>query len=410
MNSHHSEERDIGERLLDTARIMIHKFEEISCIQIRGKEKLLDALLQHLGPAYYRIRYHYHVQPDITELVLPQYQHLHQMVKRASGVFGNLLGKGIPDKELVYITVLFGAWLRHEGSLDTIAVRRKAIVVCTNGVSVSNFLFVTLKELFPEVEFMRHMSLRDFREYRDDYQIVFTTVRLKTDRLQFIVSPILSGTAKKAFRKKVLGELEGWQVNQVDIQQLMAIIETHADIREQDELLRSLGRYFNPPQKDDHIRGQLSNYDYQLPHLLTEQTIRIGKSPLDWRTAIRTAADPLLAAGNVLPRYVDAIIGQIERDKPFIMVEDGVIIAHAGMKDGVLAVGMSMLVLPQRISIDGYMDADLIVVLATPNPDGHLNALYQLFHVLEEKETLALIRSSETTADAAGVIAAFRYE
>lgn len=410
IKTNHNEERDIGERLLDTARQIIGKFEELSCTQIREKEELLNALLQHLGPAYYRLRYHYHVQPDITDMVLPQYGHLHQIAKRAVKPFENMLGEAVPDKELVYITVLFGAWLRREGRLEVISQKRRAIVVCTNGISVSNFLFITLRELFPELDFIECMSVRDFRDYREDYQIIFTTVRLETDRIQFMVSPILSGEARKAFRKKVMGALEGYQMNQIDTKQLMDIIEAHADIRERDELLHSLGQYFNAPQKESPGHHVLNNYEYRLKDVLTEQTIQIEDTALEWRQAIRMAAAPLLAAGKILPGYIEAIIGQIERDNPFIMVEDGVIIAHAGVDDGVVLVGMSLLVLPARISIDGYMDADVIVMVATPDPTSHLNALYQLFHVLEDNIALASIRSAKTVAEAADLIAGYRYE
>lgn len=410
INSNHGEERDIGERLLNVASIIIRKFEEISCIRIREKEELLNALLQHLGPAYYRIRYHYHVQPDITEMVLPQYQYLHEMIKKASKAFAQMLEEEIPDKELVYITVLFGAWLRREGSLQNIGVRRKAIVVCTNGISVSNFLFITLRELFPEIEFIECMSVRTFREYQMDYQIVFTTVRLETEKIQFMVSPILSGEARYAFRKKVMQELEGFQVNPIDTRELMEIIEAHAEIKDWEELLRSLGKYFNPVQNDRVVRKTIRNYDLKLIDLLTKQTIQISETVLEWRAAIRSAAAPLLVSGKIISKYVNAVIRQIEENNPFIMIEDGVIIVHAGIEDGVIQVGMSLMILPQRISIDGYMEADVIVVLATPDTTCHLTALYQLFHVLEEKDTLTAIRNARTAAEAAGLIAGFQYK
>lgn len=75
------------------------------------------------------------------------------------------------------------------------------------------------------------------------------------------------------------------------------------------------------------------------------------------------------------------------------------IVAHAGVNDGVARPAMSLYRMPERISIDGYMDADIIMVLATPDKTIHLTALYQLIHLLENEVNLNKIRMAENTEE-----------
>ena len=46
---------------------------------------------------------------------------------------------------------------------------------------------------------------------------------------------------------------------------------------------------------------------------------------------------------------------------------------------------MSMLKMDRRIKINNYLEADVIIVLATPNVQRHLKALAQLNDMLDER-------------------------
>lgn len=86
------------------------------------------------------------------------------------------------------------------------------------------------------------------------------------------------------------------------------------------------------------------------------------------------------------------------------MIADGVIIAHAGVDDGVYSMGMALLKLPEKLSFNGYMDADIIVVLATPDKTRHLPALYQLFDLLEDEGNISAMRRAQDAHEIARLI------
>lgn len=394
---------EVENQLYSAAKDVINHFEKICCIQIKEKAQLLEALLQHWKPAYYRIKYHYHIESSITDMVLPQHNYLHGIVKKAITPFEEMLEREIPDDELVYITVLFGGWLRREGLLDFVEKRKRAVVVCSNGVSVSTFLLIMLNELFPEIEFLTWLSVREFQEYEEDYNIVFTTVRLDTEKIQFIVKPFLNEYAKQKFREKVFQELGGVKPQAIKITELMDIIEQHSTIHSRAQLMKGLGKYINPPRD---IKEDLPKEDkaVNLTDLLTHETVLVSSDLLDWQSAIRRCAQPLLNGGWIEPRYVDRIIYIIEKEEPYIMIADGVIIAHAGIDDGVNQVGMSLMRLSERISIHGYMEADIIIVLGTPDATAHLNALYRLIEILEDIEKVKEMRNVKSKESLIGLL------
>lgn len=405
-NIHHLDKNrlEVEDNLVLATRDVIENFENICCVKINEADKLQEALIQHCKPAFYRIKYNYHIETDITDMVLPQHKYLHEIVSKSVVPFEKLLGGKLPDQELVYLTVLLGSWLRREGLLDFVESRRKAVVVCTNGVSVSNFLFITLKELFPEIEFTKCLSARGFYEHAESFNIVFSTIRLETDKVQFIVKPFLNQSSKQAFREKVFQELEGINLHKIQTESLLAIIEEHADIKDREQLVRELERYISlPVSKNDEAFNNALNKELSLniilEDLLTFETVKILDETVDWKEAIKIASLPLLKSKAFQPRYLSRMIEIIEDDQPYIMIADGVVIAHGSVNDGVNQVGMGLVKLPERISVGGYLDADIIIVLGTPDTTIHLNALNKLNRILEHKRSLAKLRKAKNIDD-----------
>lgn len=382
--------------IMEAARQVIDNFEKIICVNIKEQDILLEALFQHVKPAFYRVKYHYHIEQSIVDMVLPRYSSLHAMVKRSMKPLEELAGSEFPDEELVYITALFGAWLQREGILDIENQKKRAVIVCANGVSVSNFLFFTLRELFPEIEFLTCLSMRDFTEYKEEFELVFTMVRLETDKLQFLVKPFLDEASKHKFREKVLSEINGIMPHEVDVTEIVRAVEQHAVIEDRDALVREINRVLNPvnvqgtAERTAEIKEQP-----MLADVLTKETIRISEKPMEWEDAVRTASAPLLARGDIEQRYVERMVKIIREDKPYIMIADGVIIAHAGVEDGAGRICISLLKLPERIDINGYLNADIVIVLGTPDATNHLGVLFQLNEILEDPSALKKLKQAK---------------
>ena len=106
---------------------------------------------------------------------------------------------------------------------------------------------------------------------------MFSTVRLETDKKQFVVFPFANDIAKKSFREKVLDNIR---------------------VSEGEVKLQS-----------------------RLPFLLPDERIQITREMPDWQNAIRMASAPLLDNGFINRNYIEKAIDMVETDKRFIMMQ-----------------------------------------------------------------------------------------
>lgn len=409
ISSEHNEKFE--DELRHAASYMLENFENLICIKFKDSKSLLEALIQHIKPAIYRIRYHYHIEGDVLNMILPQHSYLHEITRHTIQPLEDFIGHRIPDEELAYITILFGGWLTKEGCLEIVEEKRKAIVVCTNGVSISNFLFVNLKELFPELDFITTLSLREFHDYQAYYDVVFTTVHLATEKSQFLVRAIMSELDLQNIRKKVLHEIMNVSAFEIRSSSLLKIIEGFADIHNRKGLTNALKTYLG--ETAIHMKKEENDtalMEIGLSTLLTKSQIIFTDMILEWKEAIWLASKPLLESDCINEAYVNAMIRAVLDEQPFWMLADGLLLAHAGIDAGVKHLGMSLLKLPNKISIYGYMEAEIIMVLATPNREIHLKALYSLLDITENEEDFKALKKAKTKKRILAILAKERLQ
>ncbi|OCG17626.1 transcription antiterminator BglG [Gilliamella sp. Fer1-1] len=384
--------------LLESVVEVIANFEQISCITFKDKSELIERIYQHWKPAYYRIRYHISNINSVYDIVLQEFGHLHEMVRKAISPFEKILHCNMPDEEVAFITVLLGGWLTREGLINRIKTKKIAIFVCENSATVSTYLYLTLQVLLPELHFSDAMSKREFEKYHHYYDIVFSTSHLSTDKLLFIVNPSLNNFHKNAFRHQVIGTLQGIDPSIIQVDELMFIIEKYSNIKDQKALQKELTAYLYNDEMNDNPVLITQQEIPSLADLMQKEHINIiEKVNIAWEDALALAAQPLLNNQSIESDYLERMVNKIQFEQPYIMLVDGLIIAHAGIDDGVNKVAMSLLKLSERITICGYMQADLIVVLATNNPQKHLKALAQLNELLEFHEGATRIRNAKNS-------------
>lgn len=397
--------KQFEDELHRAAQEVLHNFENLICIQFQDQKSLLDALIQHCRPALYRIRYHYHIESNILNMILPHHTYLFELTKHAMAPFENMLGKAFPDEELAYITILFGGWLTKEGTLSILEQKRKAIVVCTNGISISNFLFLKLKEAFPEIEFLRALSSRQFYEQQQEYDVVFTTVHLDTAAPQFLVKPIMDEYDIQNLRRKVFDELLNKTLYEINSTTLFTLIEKYTDIKDRKGLSIALKNYFGETAEEGMRKDKQEMQEKcDLIDLLTEDQVTLYKKPITWEHALRLASQPLLKSGCIGPRYIDAMIQLVNQDRPIWTIARGLVLAHAGVDEAVNFLGVSLLKLDEPVSFCGYMEATVIVVMATPNREIHLKALYDLIDLVENEQDYQALKNAETKRQVIDII------
>jgi mannitol/fructose-specific phosphotransferase system IIA component (Ntr-type)/galactitol-specific phosphotransferase system IIB component len=292
-----------------------------------------------------------------------------------------LLRITIPEEEIGFITMHFGALL--EKPKQVMPEKKKAIVVCPSGISSSLMVKHQLESLFSEITVEQTLSLREFQEGEyDHYDIVFSTVRIRTSLPCFYVKPIMTPIEKHNLVNEVYQFLFGIQYNDVSLNELIQTIGKFASIHDEEGLKKSLSKFTFLQNINVFSEKQIVLQD-----LLKEETIQVMEGALNWKEAIKTAAKPLLIKESIEPSYMDAMIENIEILGPYVVIGPEVAIPHARPEKGVKKVGMSFLKLNKPVYFLNKKEypVRLLFCIAAIDNTTHLKALSQLTTLLNEK-------------------------
>lgn len=374
---------------------MLIKFEKLACVTFQNIEELAEKIYQHMKPAAYRIKYHLQLKNPLIEQLKKEYGAVHHLVKQSVHPIENFLENEISDDELGFITILIISWLQEHG--NKISNRPKAVVICPNGISVSKLLIETLREMFPEIVFVDNMSVREFEAVISNYDLVFSTVLVKTDKKLFLVEPFITKMDKENLKKRVYQTIFGVVPTTLDYRQIINVIKKHATIEAEDLLIRDLKIFF------DKNNAKVVNYQDQmtpvLSELLTEDRIILKKRVTDWREAIRYGAEPLLRCRAIGSSYIESICNIIEENEPYMFIAPGVAIPHARPEDGVNKISMSMLRLKEPVEFSPGLFVKVFIVIAAIDKKSHLKALSQLSELTNEEKNVKQIEGATTKQD-----------
>lgn len=131
---------------------------------------------------------------------------------------------------------------------------------------------------------------------------------------------------------------------------------------------------------------------------ILKNNIRVVDEVLTWEEAIKVAATPLKEDGFIKEEYIDAMLENVVKNGPYIVIMPGIAMPHSRPEDGVLKTGMSLLKLSKNVKFPENKDVQLIFVLATTDSNMHLKLISELTNLLMEDESvekLFLAKSKE---------------
>ncbi|MFJ9033954.1 PTS sugar transporter subunit IIA [Streptomyces sp. NPDC102274] len=146
-----------------------------------------------------------------------------------------------------------------------------------------------------------------------------------------------------------------------------------------------------------------------LSELLTEEKIRFSSDSLTWRQAVTSVAEPLLAAGDITPGYVEAMIDSIAAGGTYINLGYGIALAHARPESGAVRTALSMLRLaePAPLLDRPEHSVDLYFCFAAVDAAAHTAAMSSLARILSDTETREALRDAHSAADVTKLIIRF---
>jgi len=149
-----------------------------------------------------------------------------------------------------------------------------------------------------------------------------------------------------------------------------------------------------------------------LGRMLPDNAIAIAARADDWRDAVRAAGAALVASGATTDAYTDEMIATVEALGPYIVIAPGIALAHSRPSPAVLRAGMSLVTLARPVAF-GHKANDpvsLVIGLAAPDAEGHVQALATLAEFLVDEDRRAAMLRATSPVSIRALIAEYEGE
>lgn len=358
-------------------------------------------LSEHLSHAYYRVKFAVPCDNPVYLKIGCRYKKIVRAVRDSLGQFESLTGRKVPEEEISGIAALFCG--EYYGNAERFR-RYKILIVTGEGMTASSFLSSKLTGVFPEIDIMAVLTKRRLtaKALFEKADFIVTTVPLDSyESKAIVVDPILDEdniSDIKSFMSKNPPKNSGSASHHKDaLTKMLSIASRVCPKQIYDELFAQLVEEIGPIDN----RYYHQRCDIMLKQLLTPDTISLGVSANNWEEAVRLSGNLMVKAGCVEPRFVDAMVGFVAANGPYVVIAPGIAIPHARPEDGVKKMCISLITLknPVEFGSEDNDPVDLVIGLAAIDNSSHLDALAELIEILSDKDKQSIIRNAKSPAE-----------
>ena len=192
--------------LLNLINEMINTYDSEYAFAIKQDDEFIQGLLAHLQPTFIRLAYDMKISNPVLEEIKQSYPEIFEKSKCAAAVLEQWIGKPIPEAEIGFLAMHFGAaQVRLERKKEHI--RQVSVgIVCASGIGISRLMLSKLERIFRESIQMEAYGQNDITPYvasKVDFFISSIPLRqLEADVIQ--VNPLLNNEDIEKIRKKIL--------------------------------------------------------------------------------------------------------------------------------------------------------------------------------------------------------------
>ncbi|MCQ8212128.1 BglG family transcription antiterminator [Cetobacterium somerae] len=359
-------------------------------MDLTGDKTLIDGLLNHLKPAYYRIKNNISLENPIAKEVETTYFDLYSTVKRVSKpILEKYLGKDLPEEEIAYITLHFKT--ATDRYLSSNRKTKNLLLVCGLGYGSSKILAHKLTELYDvniidTIPYHKFLELKNFK----DVDIIISTMDLESHLDIHVpivkVHPILSKENKERLLSLGLSE----QKRKVSLKSVLETIKETCNILDEEKLLAGLKRNL----RNFYINDFEDRKNPNLKTLLNLKSISFSESASSWEEAIKKAGAILMKNGSVNEEYIKDMIEVINKNGSYMIMNNKIAFPHARASQGVFKTDMSLVRFDTPIEFPGNKIVRVILCFSSKDKKEHMDALNDFITLIERKNILDKIEYS----------------
>ncbi len=373
--------------------ICLDRFEKKALVSLKNKAQLVQKIMLHLKPAYYRIKYHLNLEEQWTNPFNQKFEALHFIVADAFLPLGEFIGEELPESEIFFISLFLGNGAIPQNQ-DGLFKPKQAIILCPSGVMTSKIMENQLIKLFPELYFHPAISVREYQFFKGSVDIVFSSIPLHGTKNVFVVEPYMNDLQQSLLRQNVLKRLFGLDTELNAVEKIMHHLEKYADIHDYKAIKNGIIDILaaTPTKIKENSKKK-----YYLTDLLPAENIIICDSLRNYKEAIRLASQPLLLNGAITANYVRAMIANHDFENPYTTLGKYLSIPHASPSTGVNRLSISFLFIKKGVWVSKHEKVHFIIVIAPIDTKQHIDALYQIVHLAEDEKLMQTLIQNFST-------------
>lgn len=384
---------DDNDKTYEISKKLVNEFSYIACVEFPKKEAVIAALFAHLKTSLYRYKYGIQLVNPMLEGVKQEYRELFELAKKSCNVLKRELGYPIPDSEIAYITLHFGGFI-----VDTKETEQELsiLIICPNGVSTGKMLKAEVHSLLPHAIKIDTIMLSQFKQ-NHCYDVVISTVEIPEYHDTLIVHPILTDNDRITILRKCMAYSKEQKAG---IDEIMNLAERYMDTEGRLAFRRDLQHYFASFLATANVPRR--NFGLGMINHLPANNIMICNNNYNWQEAIVFTSVPLLDSACIEEHYVENIVKKCNAMGPYMFIAENVVLAHAGIDDGVNHLGLSLGIFKQPIYFNAHRKATIILVLATTDQVSHIRILNDIMAIFKDSKNIKTLqckmKSSEVLA------------
>lgn len=371
----------------ELSKALVAEFEKVACVKFEDKDDLEKALYYHLNTSMYRFQYGIQVGNPMLEDVVREYSELFDLTKIVCHYLEQQIGLPVPEGEVAYLTLHFGAHLQKEEEQNE---KIRVLIVCTNGISSGNMIKHELLKMLPQVDIVGVVSNKEAINVHNICDVVISTHKINCLVPVIVVHPILTDFDKKLIlNHSVFKNLQG----NVDVDELFQTIKKFVDNDKRDDLYNELQKYFE--SRNQRMTVYLDKKKKGLLDLLSKDLVFVENKKCRWEEALRKSAKPLEERGTINEQYIESIIDSLRYYGPYMFITKDVVLAHSQPKDNVNDLGVSIGVFKEPVQFSNFHEAKIIIVMSAEDQEKHLRVLKDIMGVFSVEKNVEKLEMAE---------------
>ena len=356
---------------------IIEKVSEMINLDLKEDRILITGLVDNLKSSIYRINNEIQIINSVfKDLILNRDKNI-AIVKKAIEETEKEFKINFTDYEIASMAYQIKSSIKRTKRKNI----KKVLLICGLGYGSSKILEESLKENYELdiVDIIPYYLADDLIPGYKEVDFILSTIEIHR---QFEVSygiPIIKINPimqEEDFERLAEYGIEKNKAN-VSLKKLISIIESNAEINDKQKLIDSLKDEF-----EDKIVNDIQKTGHTLRKLLKKENVKFIEGVEDWKEAILQSGNLLVSNRKVTSEYVKEMIELVEKHGPYIVIEEGIAMPHAGISENVLETGISLLVVKEKVTLPEGRNANIFLSFAAKNKNDNIDIMNDLFELI----------------------------